>query len=108
MSAEREKVLVEHPFDWARVEGCTLMEAARYLLALAPTLPVDARIDEHWTGYEVMKIRVISYRDETDPEMDRRLEAERISREATIKRLENERARNERRLKYLELKKEFG
>lgn len=105
---KKKRVLVEHDFDWGRIEGVPLSEAADYLRVLATGLPVDACLDEHWTGYEDMTMRVISYRDETDEEYARRLAAE---AEAEKWRLEEERADRERaarREEYLRLKREFG
>lgn len=105
----REKVTVEHSdFDWYKVEGNTLKNAANYLLELSERLPPHAFIDEHWYGYEDMEIRVLSYRDETDEELDKRLKQEEIDQERIREELKRSSEREKRRQEYLELKKEFG
>jgi K+/H+ antiporter YhaU regulatory subunit KhtT len=105
--SERIDVVIEHDeFDWGKVEGVTLKEAAAYLARMAEKLPPDAFIDEHWTGYEDMKIRVISLRKETDQEYAVRKQQEESKEVAA--RIEKEAAERAKRLaQYNQLKKEF-
>jgi hypothetical protein len=107
--SERITVIVEHgEFDWGKVEGVTLKEAAAYLARMAEKLPPDAVIDEHWTGYEDMKIRVISFRKETDQEYAMRKQQEGQSKERAARKEKEAAERAKRLKKYSELKREFG
>jgi hypothetical protein len=106
---KRKKITVEHhEFSWDKINGQTLKDAAKYLVALARKLPPDAVIDEHWSGYEDMTIRVISYRDETDEELAKREIIERKRAEWEANRAAQEKARVERLSQYHWLRKEFG
>ncbi len=106
--AERKNVIVEHPeFDWDKVRDVPLVDAAQYLLQLAPQLPQDACIDENWNCYDDMEIRVVSYRPETDDEMNERLREQ--ARLKVLQKLDADRQAEaqKRREQYLKLKKEF-
>jgi hypothetical protein len=105
---KRGNIMVEHhDFNWDEVKGQTLKDAAEYLNALAQRLPPDAVIDEHWSGYEDMTIRVISYRDETDEELAKREIIARNRAEWEAKRAAQEKDRAERLAQYRRLRKEF-
>lgn len=106
---DRLEILVEHrKFDWGKINGTRLPEAAEYLTQLAKSLPKDAYIEEHWTGYEDMEIRVVSFRPETDEEYRGRKKQEEWQREYEEKEQARKAERDRRREEYLRLKKEFG
>lgn len=107
MTKKKQKVLVEHDFDWSRINGADLNDAALYLTELAKKHP-GAVIDEHWTGYEDMTIRLVSYRDETDNEYTARLKLEAEKTAWAKKVAQEEKAREDRRKVYQTLKREFG
>lgn len=107
--SDKKQVLVEHTsFDWGKVDGATLRDAAKYLLDLAKTLPAEAVIDENPLGYDPTEIRVISYRDETDEEYAARKEAEAVSVRLAAEQQRRDEERRAKRAAYEKLKRELG
>jgi hypothetical protein len=106
---DRKKIeVIHHEFDWKNLDGHTLKNAAEYLLSLAKDLPPTAVLDEHWSGYEDMEIRVMSWRDETDEEYEKRMQEELRAAEYQKKKDAEEKARKDRLEQYHRLKREFG
>ena len=70
----RKSVEVEVECDTARLYR-PLNVALAYLKEVEEKHP-HAMLDAHWTGYEGMTLRFVYYRQETDEEMQERLERE--------------------------------
>ena len=103
---QRRDIMMELPCDTARLYG-DLKQAAAYLLEVHAAHPT-AQLDESWLGHEIMEMRFIYYRPETDEELAARHEAEAATeryREAERKR-KAEREEKERQLR--DLARELG
>lgn len=73
-SAERQMVERDFDCDTDRLYG-SLDDAIAYLAEIKQKYP-DAKLDEHWVGYEDMTMRFVWYEEETDAEYTHRIESE--------------------------------
>ena len=102
----KHQILEAVDCDTARLYG-PLDLAAKYLLEVKSKYP-NATLEEHWTGYENMEMRFSWYRDETDNEMQDRLEQEAFAKKLADDQRRKDEEKATRRKQYLALKKEFG
>lgn len=109
MNNDRKKVLVDHgSFDWGRIDGETLARAGKYLLDLAKTLPADAFLDDITHSYDIIAIRVASWRDETDEEYTARKESEALAAKRAAEKQKRDEDRRQKHAAYEKLKRELG
>ena len=106
MGQKRGHILEVVTCDTDRLYG-PLDLAAKYLLEVKSKHP-KAELEEHWSGYETMEMRFSWYRDETDEEMQDRIEREAFAKKLADERDKKEAEKDKRRKQYLALKREFG
>lgn len=105
---EKQTVEVAIECDTDRLYG-SLGTAIKYLQEIRDKHKGKGIIlDEHWFGYEDMELRFLYYRDETDAELNDRIEQERSRAEQAAEEKREKLEREAKFKQYNDLKDELG
>lgn len=107
-SLKKVRVEVHVDCDTDRLYG-SIGQAIKYLKEVQEQYKgYDISLFEHWTGYEDMEMKFVYFRDETNEEMNRRIEERKRQQELEKEWAQKEEDRKKRLEQYEKLKREFG
>ena len=105
----RKNLVRDIPFEYSEVFGLDIRKAAEYLIKIADEhKDKEIYLEENWTGYEDMEMKMYFMSPETNEEYNDRIAHEKEMKERAQRAWEQEQERDKKIAEYNKLKSELG